>query len=73
MKLYLDDNLTDARLADMLRKAGHDVVVPADVGNSGIADARHLTYAIGQGASSSPMTTKISGTCMTSTFCILIG
>ena len=48
MRIYLNDNITDARLAGMLRKSGHDVVVPAEVGTSGIADARHLTYAIGQ-------------------------
>lgn len=49
MRIYLDDNITDARLADMLRKAGHEVIVPAEVGTSGIADARHLIFAIAQG------------------------
>ena len=49
MKIYLDDNITDPRLADLLRKAGHDAIIPADVGTAGVLDARHLTYAIRHG------------------------
>src|SRR5437879_1466277 len=46
MRLYLDDDLANPLLAGLLRKAGHDVVLPADVGMSGQDDAVHLTYAI---------------------------
>lgn len=45
MKLYLDDNLASASLASHLRKAGHTVVLPADVGTSGYSDAQHLAQA----------------------------
>ena len=46
MNLYLDDNLTEKALAELLRKAGHTVVVPADAGLSGESDPCHLEYAI---------------------------
>lgn len=46
MNLYLDDNRADRRLAALLRRDGHTVVVPADVGLSGASDARHLDYAV---------------------------
>lgn len=46
MNVYLDDNRADKRLAEMLRKAGHTVVCPADVRKVGASDARHLEYAI---------------------------
>jgi hypothetical protein len=34
MKIYLDDNVTDRGLAALLRKAGHAVVLPVEVGLS---------------------------------------
>jgi len=46
MNLYLDDNRADPRLAALLRRDGHRVAVPADVGMSGASDARHLDYAV---------------------------
>jgi predicted nuclease of predicted toxin-antitoxin system len=46
MKLYLDDNSCKGLLAILLRKAGHTVVVPSDVGHAGASDARHLLHAI---------------------------
>ena len=46
MKLYIDDNLADPILVGMLGKAGHAVIIPADVGLSGAKDPRHLEYAI---------------------------
>jgi len=49
MKLYLDDNRASAALAAMLRKAGHEVVVPKDVGLAGASDPRHLRHATKQG------------------------
>jgi predicted nuclease of predicted toxin-antitoxin system len=49
MDLYLDDNLDDTKLADLLRKAGHSVVRPADAGLIGASDVRHLAYAIANG------------------------
>ncbi len=49
MRLYLDDNLMDRRLAGLLRKAGPMVVLPADVGMVSASDPRLLLYAIQQG------------------------
>lgn len=49
MNMYLDDNRTDKSLAGLLRKAGHTVVIPADVGLSGRSDARHLEHAVRNG------------------------
>jgi len=46
MKIYLDDNHADKTLAALLRKDGHTVVEPGDVGKSSASDARHLEYAI---------------------------
>ena len=46
MNLYLDDNRADPRLAALLRRNGHTVIVPTDVGLSGRSDARHLDHAV---------------------------
>jgi predicted nuclease of predicted toxin-antitoxin system len=46
MNLYLDDNSADPVLVAILRRAGHTVAVPADVGLSGASDARHLDSAV---------------------------
>jgi predicted nuclease of predicted toxin-antitoxin system len=46
MKLYIDDDTAKAALVARLKKDGHHVVVPADVGLSGAADPRHLLYAV---------------------------
>jgi len=48
MNLYLDDNINKSRLADRLRRAGHQVVLPATVGLSGAIDSRHFLHAIEQ-------------------------
>ncbi len=48
MKIYLDDDVASATLASLLRKAGHDVRIPAEVGMMGRDDAVHLTFAIQQ-------------------------
>jgi predicted nuclease of predicted toxin-antitoxin system len=48
MNLYLDDDSAKALLAILLRKAGHQVIVPATVGLSGADDAEHLLYAVQQ-------------------------
>jgi predicted nuclease of predicted toxin-antitoxin system len=42
VKLYLDDDICATLLVALLRKAGHDVVVPADLGMAGSHDAEHL-------------------------------
>jgi predicted nuclease of predicted toxin-antitoxin system len=42
MNLYLDDNCAKISLANLLRRAGHIVTLPADVNLSGDTDARHL-------------------------------
>jgi predicted nuclease of predicted toxin-antitoxin system len=46
MRLYLDDNAADRRLVALLRKEGHSVTIPGDIGQMGTTDPRHLLYAI---------------------------
>ena len=46
MNLYLDDDIAKAALVQRLKKAGHQVAVPADVGLSGVSDPRHLMHSI---------------------------
>jgi hypothetical protein len=48
MTLYLDDDSVDRHLVALLRKAGHTVVLPADVGMAGTADPLHLLHALQQ-------------------------
>src|SRR5437899_9863948 len=45
MRLYVDDDSASAVLASLLRQAGHDVQVPADVGMAGEDDSVHLAHA----------------------------
>jgi hypothetical protein len=49
MNLYLDDDSAKGVLVARLRKAGHQVVVPADASLSGAADPRHFLYAVRHG------------------------
>jgi predicted nuclease of predicted toxin-antitoxin system len=49
MRLYLDDDTAAPLLAKLLRKAGHDVQLPGDVGMAGAPDPVHLTRAIADG------------------------
>jgi hypothetical protein len=46
MRLYLDDDSASSQLAQLLRREGHDVQVPLDVGLGGEDDAVHLTRAV---------------------------
>jgi hypothetical protein len=46
MNLYLDDDSAKAALAALLRKAGHQVVIPASVSQSGVDDAEHFLHTI---------------------------
>lgn len=46
MRLYLDDDSIGKKLIGLLRKAGHDVQVPADVGLRGRSDAVHLRHCV---------------------------
>jgi predicted nuclease of predicted toxin-antitoxin system len=48
MNLYLDDNSVKASLVTLLRRAGHQVALPADFGLSGASDPRHLAACAGQ-------------------------
>jgi predicted nuclease of predicted toxin-antitoxin system len=48
MNLYLDDNSAKASLAAALRRAGHQVTVPADHGLASSSDARHLAGCAGR-------------------------
>jgi hypothetical protein len=47
--IYLDDDSVDPLLIRLLRNAKHDVMVPADIGNAGSADAIHFLQAIRAG------------------------
>jgi hypothetical protein len=49
MKLYLDDNIAWTVLVSLLRRAGHEVQVPADVGMRGKRDPQHLAHAAKEG------------------------
>lgn len=48
MRLYLDDDSASLLLTRLLRRAGHDVQLPADVGLSGEDDSVHLAHAARQ-------------------------
>jgi hypothetical protein len=45
MRLYIDDDSVDPGLLRLLRRDGHDVQVPADVGLAGSTDQVHLAHA----------------------------
>ena len=46
MMLYLDDDCVDKVLVQLLRREGHDVRLPADLGLAGARDPVHLRHAI---------------------------
>jgi hypothetical protein len=46
MRLYLDDDSIFPVLVHLLRQDGHDVLLPADLGISGVEDPVHLRHAI---------------------------
>lgn len=46
MNFYLDDNCAKLTLASLLRRAGHTVTLPGDIGLSGATDARHLAACV---------------------------
>jgi predicted nuclease of predicted toxin-antitoxin system len=48
MKLLLDENMSDRRLASRLQAQGHKCVLATDVGLQSVSDARVLCLAIGQ-------------------------
>ena len=49
MNLYLDDDSCAGVLVAMLRKAGHNVQIPADAGMSGRHDAELLLHSVRDG------------------------
>lgn len=49
MILYLDDDSVDGLLIKLLRAAGHDVLIPADIGAAGKKDPAHFKLAIEHG------------------------
>ena len=49
LNLYLDDGAHAKTLVQLLRAAGHQVVIPMDAGTSGKADEEHLQFAASQG------------------------
>lgn len=46
MNIYIDDDSVHGLLVKLLRKAGHDVVIPADIGFEGRDDPEHFAQAI---------------------------
>ncbi len=46
MNLYLDDDSAKASLVKLLKKAGHQVAIPADAGLTGVSDPRHLMHTV---------------------------
>jgi predicted nuclease of predicted toxin-antitoxin system len=48
MRIYLDEDVADPLLTKFLRNAGHDVLMPGDVGMLEKLDAVQLAYAIRQ-------------------------
>src|SRR5207249_2670082 len=46
MNLYLDDDCAKASLVKLLKKAGHQVAIPADAGLTGASDPRHLMHTV---------------------------
>ena len=46
MRLYVDDDSVDPILLRLLRRDGHDVQIPGDVGRTGSSDQAHLAHAI---------------------------
>jgi predicted nuclease of predicted toxin-antitoxin system len=57
MKLLLDANMNDRRLASRLRAQGHDPILAGDVGLLSAADPRVLIWAIGQAL---PVLTRVT-------------
>lgn len=48
MRLYLDDDSVARALSALLRRVGHQVILPAQVAMSGKEDPIHLLYALQQ-------------------------
>lgn len=48
MRIYIDDDGASPILVRLLKSAGHNAVLPVDVGLQGEEDPIHLTYAIRQ-------------------------
>jgi hypothetical protein len=48
MNLYLDDDSAKASLVKLLKRAGHQVAIPADAGRAGVSDPRHLMHTVQQ-------------------------
>ncbi|HSZ54420.1 MAG TPA: DUF5615 family PIN-like protein [Tepidisphaeraceae bacterium] len=46
LRIHLDDDSADPLLATLLRRAGHDVVIPSSLGIAGENDPVHLARAI---------------------------
>ena len=46
MRFYLDEDIGSRHLSQALKKAGHDVILPADVGRTGRSDILQFTYSV---------------------------
>ena len=63
MNLFLDEDIASALLTRLLRRAGHDVQVPADVNLGGEPDPVVLRHAFRMGRVLLCATTATSRTC----------
>lgn len=46
MRLYLDEDIGSHYLGNVLRKFGHDVILPSEVGQLGRSDILQFTFAV---------------------------
>jgi hypothetical protein len=44
MNLYLDDDSAKGSRVKLLKKAGHQVAIPADAGLTGVSNPRHFRH-----------------------------
>ncbi len=48
MRVLLDENMSDPRLAARLRAQGHDPILAPDVGSLSVSDPRVLIFSIAE-------------------------
>jgi predicted nuclease of predicted toxin-antitoxin system len=46
VRLYIDDDSVNPSLIRLLRRDGHEIQIPADIGLAGSSDQAHLAHAI---------------------------
>ncbi len=46
MNLYIDDDSAKASLVKLLKRVGHQVIIPSAAGLTGVSDPRHFMHAV---------------------------